>query len=97
MIFSSIYFHIPIVTPVTILFKILFQQLCEVGVGWDDPLTDDLLEGWRQLHSSLSGASVIIIPRGYLSCQPESAKLVGLCDVFTKAYATVVYLSEVRT
>ena len=97
MIFSSIYFHIPIVTTVTILFKIFFQQLCEVGVGWDDPLTNDLLEGWRQLHSSLSGASVIIIPRGYLSCQTESAKLVGLCDVFTKAYATIVYLSEVRT
>ena len=51
-----------IVTPVTILFKILFQQLCEVDIGWDDPLTNDLLDRWRQFHSSLSGASVIIIP-----------------------------------
>ena len=57
-----------IVTPVTILFKVFFQQLCEVGVGWDDPLTDDLLEGWRQLHSSLSSASVITIPRVYIPC-----------------------------
>ena len=33
-----------ILTPVTILFKMFFHQLCEVGVGWDNPLTDDLLE-----------------------------------------------------
>ena len=48
-----------IVTPVTILFKMFFQQLCEVGVGWDNPLTDDLLEKRRQ-HSSLSGAKAIL-------------------------------------
>ena len=50
------------------------------------------MEGWRQLHSTLSGASVITIPRGYLFCQPESARLVGFSDTSTKAYATVVCL-----
>ena len=80
-----------IVTPVTILFKMLFQQLCEFGVGWDDSLTDDLLERWRQ-HSSLSDAMVITILRGYISCQPESARLVGFCDASTKVYAAIVYL-----
>ena len=81
-----------IVIPVIILFKMFCQQLCEVGVGWDDPLTDDLLERWRQLHSSLYGASVITIPRSYISRQHESARLVGFCDTSTKAYAAVVYL-----
>ena len=84
--------HLGIVTPVTILFKMFFQQLCEVGKGWDDPLTDDLLERWRQHHSSLSGGSVITIPRSYISHQPESARLVGFCDTSTKAYCAVVYL-----
>ena len=32
-----------------------FQCLCEARVGWDDPLTGDLLREWNQLLSSLQG------------------------------------------
>ena len=38
-----------VVSPVTILFKMFFQRLCEARVGWDAPLTVDLLREWDQL------------------------------------------------
>ena len=52
-----------VVTPITIQFKIFFQQLCEARVKWDDPLEADLRQKWDQLQSSLAG--VITIPRPY--------------------------------
>ena len=38
-----------VVSPVTILFKMLFQRPCEARVGWDAPLTGDLPREWNQL------------------------------------------------
>ena len=83
-----------IVSPVTILFKMFFQQLCEARVGWDDPLTGDLLKEWTRLYAALQGAESLVIPRCYLSGldPPNSVRLVGFCDASAKAYAAVVYL-----
>ena len=72
-----------------------FQCLCEAGVGWDAPLTGDLLREWSQLVSSLQGPESLVIPRCYFSDVPDcpkSVRLVGFCDASAKAYAAVVYL-----
>ena len=84
-----------VVSPVTILFKMFFQCLCEAGVGWDAPLTGDLLKEWKQLLSSLQGPESLVIPRCYFSDIPDcskSVRLIGFCDASTKSYAAVVYL-----
>ena len=84
-----------VASPVTILFKMFFQRLCEARVGWDALLTGDLLREWDQLLSSLQGPESLVIPRCYFSdipdC-PKSVRLVGFCDASAKAYAAVVYL-----
>ena len=84
-----------IVSPVTILFKMFAQQLCEARIGWDEPLTGELLKQWKCLLVTLRSAKAIVVPRflcpsGIGSIQ--SAKLVGFCDASSKAYAAVVYL-----
>ena len=38
-----------VISPVTILFKVFAQQLCESRVGWDEPLTFDPLKQWNYL------------------------------------------------
>ena len=82
-----------IVSPVTVLFKMFCQQLCEAKVGWDDPLSDEFLNGWSQLLSMLKGANPISITRCvYRLADPKVAQLVGFCDASSKAYAAVVYL-----
>ncbi len=72
-----------VVSPVTILFKMFCQQICEAKLGWDDPNT--YLDKWTRLLSMLQGARTIIIPR----CVNF---LIGFCDASAKAYAAIVYL-----
>ena len=80
-----------VVSPVTVPFKMFFQRLCERGVGWDTPLTGDLLREWDKLQ----GMESLVLPRCYfneVSDRPRSIRLIGFCDASTKAYAAVVYL-----
>lgn len=84
-----------VVSPVTIMFKIFCQQLCEAKVEWDEPLTDNLLSGWKQLLAMIQNTQVITIPRcvyhGFDATRPAKFNLVGFCDASSKAYAAVVY------
>lgn len=83
-----------IVSPVTILFKMFCQQLCESKVRWDEPLTGSLLDKWSQLLSMLQDTRIMIVPR-CVYCHPANpikSTLVGFCDASVKAYAAVVYL-----
>ena len=84
-----------VVSPVTILFKMLFRRLCEAKLEWDDPLSGDLLSEWNGLISALQGTSLIVVPRCYfkeVDGPLVSAKLISFCDASTRAYAAVVYL-----
>lgn len=83
-----------VVSPVTILFKMFCQQLCEAKVGWDEPLTGRLREKWDNLLLMLRSARAIMIPRCLyhkVSHPRQSVKLIGFCDASAKAYASVVY------
>jgi hypothetical protein len=87
-----------IVSPVTVLFKIFFQELCVSGVNWDDTLTEEQLERWNQLKKSLGGPRTLIIPRLYFETplsSLENPQLIGFCDASRRAYAAVVYVRAI--
>ena len=76
-------------SPIVIRFKILFQELCERGQGWDQPLTPDLLAKWTELIEELKLCPVMSLPRCIWNGSPTegvSCSLYGFCD------AAVVYL-----
>ena len=78
------------VSPITVKFKMLFQELCSAKVNWDEPLLGDLLYKWRSLVSNFQAIS---IPRCYLSSSEDTTnQLIGFCDASANAYAAVVYL-----
>jgi hypothetical protein len=82
-------------TPATVVFKILFQGLCQTKISWDDDLTGELLREWKLLCNRLGEAVPISIPRGYMhrvTEEPHSYTLCGICDASTVAYAAVIYL-----
>ena len=90
-------------SPVIIRFKVLFQKLCELKVGWDETPPDELLQEWRSLVSDLKEGHPVSIPRSYHTSTEENQvtySLCGFCDASTRAYAAVVYLllrSETNT
>ena len=44
---SSIFDPLGIVAPVTLLPKIILQQLCKLGLGWDDQIPEEYREMWE--------------------------------------------------
>jgi hypothetical protein len=92
---QSFFYPLGVLSPVTVLFKMLCQQIGEAKVDWDEPLSGVLLERWNHLTSMLGSAKTITIPRCVchtLSQPMQSASLIGFCDASSKAYASVVYL-----
>ena len=53
-----------VIQPVVVTFKVFIQELCRVGVTWDEPLQGDLLQ---LLVKSLRNCQPISVPRYYTS------------------------------
>ena len=82
------------ISPIVIRFKILFQEMCKKKLGWDEPLSGELLKKWNSLRYSFQGITTSI-PRNYFVLSDKSSSrcsLQGFCDASIDAYAAVVYL-----
>ena len=93
---SKFYNPLGFISPLVTLFKIFLQELCEVQLNWDEPLTEALQTRWQYLSQSLTaGRQVIRVTRCATNLnedQPSNYQLCGFCDASLKAYAAVVYL-----
>jgi len=90
---SCFYDPLRFLSPVIIMLKVFFQELCKVKLDWDDQLPSVLLSKWKELLSRFRG-TVITLPRCYFDSEDkqDSYVLYGFCDASTAAYAAVVYL-----
>ena len=92
---GRIYDPLGFLSPIVIRFKCLFQELCQLQLEWDEPLTGTLLSKWESMVTDLQAQQQIQVPR-YLfhdiHCQVDSCSLVGFCDASKQAYAAVIYL-----
>ena len=82
-------------SPIVIKFKVFMQALCKAKIGWDEVVPELLRMRWQALVTDLRKATVVTIPRSYLSGIDEntlSFSLCGYCDASLAAYAAVVYL-----
>ena len=84
------YDHIGFVSSVIIRFKMLFQELCTSKIGWDEPLSAQPLNKWRQLVSGFQGVTTSI-PR-LLDKVSSQCSLQGLCNTSSGAYAVLIYM-----
>ena len=82
------------ISPVVIRFKVLFQSMCIQKIGWDDPLSGELLCQWKSIVSTFQGVTTSI-PQCYFVLSERlssTSSLQGFCDASSGAYAAVVYL-----
>ena len=73
----------------------LFQELCEKGQDWDQPITPELLAKWKELIGELEQCHVMSLLRCIWDGSPSrrvSCSLHGFCDASKHAYAAVMYL-----
>ena len=94
-VMSIAYDPLDIISPITVQLKMMAQNLWQLKIGWDKPLTGETLKQWNELVVSLEGMPLISIPRWYSANSDDDVatfSLQGFCDASTRAYAAVVYL-----
>ena len=97
---SKFYDPLGVLSPITVQFKVLFQELCKDKIDWDDPLEGHCKTTWQRLVTQLEEVRPIKLPRCYytgIEGQVVSSELHGFCDASAKAYGAVVYLRIITT
>lgn len=83
------------ITPTIFMAKTFMQTLWGVQLGWDDPLSGDLLSDWTCFVTSLPDINRVALPRKILPSGDSRATLHGFCDASERGYAAAVYLRTV--
>lgn len=92
---ASLYDPLGLVAPVQLKAKIILQEMCRRGTGWDDPLTDELRLKWEQWRSDLAHLDNVTIPRTYSPAgfgKVLKAELHPFSDASTRGYGQCSYL-----
>ena len=96
---AQMYDPIGLVSPISLPYKALFQDLCREKVEWDDHLSEDILRNWNALASSIKEKGPITVNRcvNNLDCDNiETFEIHGFGDASKFAYGAAVYLRTVR-
>lgn len=94
-IVSSIYDPLGILSPVVLTAKIILQQLCKKGLGWDDPIPSSAAQEWTQWLEELSQLEQFHVTR---CLKPPdfgeviTAQLHHFTDASEEGYGVVTYL-----
>ncbi|XP_030828101.1 uncharacterized protein LOC115919169 [Strongylocentrotus purpuratus] len=96
---SSLYDPLGFVAPFSLNAKILLQDLCAQGLGWDETVGKDELQRWTSWLSELPELSSVKIdrcfkPTGFVD---PSYDLHIFCDASERAYAACAYLRVTDT
>lgn len=93
---SRLFDPLGLVGPVIIQAKIFLQDLWKHDCEWDEPLSPQLEDQWREYRRNLTGLDGIAVPRWVgTSRSTEAVELHGFCDASNKAYGACVYVRAV--
>ena len=62
----SMYDPLGFISPVILLGKVILQDICRDGLGWDDPMPESLFSRWTRWLSELPHLENAEVPRCYL-------------------------------
>lgn len=82
-------------SPITFLAKRLIQILWVQGIGWDEPVPENVANQWRTYIEQLPLLKAIQIPRRITVGENVSYQLHGFADSSEAGYGAIVYLRAV--
>ncbi|XP_076301933.1 uncharacterized protein LOC143220081 [Lasioglossum baleicum] len=81
-------------SPITLAAKILLQDLWLSGLSWDESLSAQFSERWKQLRFEMERTDRITVPRwiGYRAASSDHVELHGFSDASERAYSAAVFI-----
>lgn len=90
---NGVYDPLGMLSPVTLVPKLLLQEAWKQKFDWDDQLPPDMLRRFNTWYQSMALAGTYTIPRCIMVAPPsENATLHVFCDASAAAYATCAFL-----
>ena len=92
---ASIYDPIGFISPFVLEGKAILQEICKLGVSWDDPVSEGLQVRWERWKSDLQNLSEIQISRCYKPADfgpVTRTELHHFSDASTRGYGMCSYL-----
>jgi len=89
---SRIFDPMGLLSPFAVKAKILFQDLWQRGLEWEDQLDEEVATQWRSWKSELPCLSRINSPRHFMANGRSIIELHGFGDASPKAYEAAVYI-----
>jgi len=78
--------------PVTLIGKLIMQELWRLKVDWDESIPMDLGTKWRQYEQQLECLSNLEIPRRIIVDQARLIELHGFSDASQHTYGACIYM-----
>lgn len=97
---ASLYDPLGFISPVVLKGRAILQKVCEDGVDWDNALSDEVVERWRDWLDSLCHLQAIRIPRSFVPAGFSATQLVELhhfSDASDQGYGQCSYIRVVDT
>ena len=98
---ARLFDQIGLVSAVVVNFKILFQDLWEAKVGWDEPVPEQLSKKWQAAIADLRDLKNLSVPRFASFGRKDFAQrglhvflLNVFCDTSEHAYGAVAYIRD---
>lgn len=88
---ARIFDPLGILAPITFFTKHLIQHLWCLGLDWDAPPPDDVLNHWNQFKLELPLLSKFQLPRRISDDYFHVSEVHGFCDSSSKGYSAVIY------
>lgn len=88
---SRVFDPLGLLTPITIIAKIMIQELWRLEIGWDQNLPQNILCKWKSTLEQLRKINNNV-PRCIMILKPVHISIMGFCDASEKAYGACLYL-----
>ena len=99
-ILSSFYDTTGFNQTMTVTMKVLFQDICNSKINWDDKLSQELKVRWFKIITDISDNCYFETSRPYVNIDDDKSvkiyELPGFVDANLKAYGACVYLRTIK-
>jgi hypothetical protein len=90
---STLFYPLGFLSPIILSAKRVLQELWLIGVDWDQPIPDSILQQWNRLAATLRSLENFKVPRALtLSNDIKNIQLHAFCDASTLGFGSVAYL-----